>query len=86
MRKYVVYVDGSSSSDDNVFKVYVPACSKNDAINYVSGNGEVVCVKDVTEDFRISLDKVVKALEVAQFGKAEIDYLSRCLFDFRIAE
>ena len=56
------------------------------ARKYVEGNGEVIAVKDITEDFPISLDKVAQALKNAQFGQIEIDLITRCLSFNDIAE
>ena len=47
---------------------------------------EVISVKDVTEDYPISLDKVGKALASAQFGGVEIDLILRTLSKCNIAE
>ena len=57
MKKYMVYLDDGK----DCFKVAVPAVNEKAARKYVEGNGEVIAVKDITEDFPISLDKVVQA-------------------------
>lgn len=75
MKKFMVYMDDGR----DCFKVAVPAKDEKAVRKYVEGNGEVVAVKDVTADYPISLDKVVKALEAAHFGRIEIDLISRCL-------
>lgn len=72
MKKYMVYLDDGK----DCFKVAVPAVNEKAARKYVEGNGEVIAVKDITEDFPISLDKVVQALKNAQFGQIEIDLIS----------
>ena len=82
MRKYMVYVDDSR----DCFKVAVPAMNEKEARNYVKGNGEVIGVKDITEDFPISLEKVVQALKNAQFGQIEIDLITNSLSFNDIAE
>ena len=82
MKKYMVYMDDGREC----FKVAVPANNEKAARKYVEGNGEVISVKDVTEDFPISLDKVVQALKNAQFGQIEIDLITRCLSFNDIAE
>ena len=56
---------------DNVYREYIPAESAEAAEAYIAGNGEIVAVKDVTEDFPISLDKVADALRAAGFGQIE---------------
>lgn len=75
MRKYVVYMDDGR----NVFKVSVPAISEEDAIDFVSGNGEVVAVKDVTSDYTISTCDVHQALENAGFPEDKCDWICRAL-------
>lgn len=82
MKKYMVYLDDSK----DCFKVAVSATNEKAARKYVEGNGEVIAVKDITEDYPISLDKVVQALRNAQFGQIEIDLISRCLSFNDIAE
>ncbi len=82
MKKFMVYMDDGR----DVYKLAIPAADETVARKYTEGNGEVVAVKDVTEDWPISLDKVVKALRLAQFGQTEIDFISRCLSFDRIAE
>ena len=60
MKKYMVYMDDGR----DCFKVAVPANNEKAARKYVEGNGEVIAVKDITEDFPISLDKVAQALKM----------------------
>lgn len=81
MKKYMLYLDDGH----DVFKVFVPAKNEKMAREFVKGNGEVVAVKDVTEDYLISADKVASALRNACFGKAEIDFILRSLVEFNIA-
>lgn len=75
MKKYMVYLDDGR----DCYKVAVPAANEKAARKYVEGNGEVIAVKDITDDYPISLDKVVQALRNAQFGQTEIDLITRCL-------
>lgn len=82
MRKYMVYMDDGT----DCFKAAIPAVNEKAARKYVEGNGEVIAVKDITDDYPISLDKVVQALRNAQFGQTEIDLISRCLSFNNIAE
>lgn len=78
MKKYMVYLDDGK----DCFK----ATNEKAARKYVEGNGEVIAVKDITEDFPISLDKVAQTLKNAQFGQIEIDLITRCLSFNDIAE
>jgi hypothetical protein len=82
MKKYLVYLDDST----NCFRVAVPAIDEEAAQKYVEGNGEVIAVKDITDDYPIDLNKVAHALRNAQFGLVEIDLITRCLRFNDIAE
>ena len=82
MKKYMIYMDDGK----NCFKIAVPAKNEKAAREYVKGNGEIIAVKDVTEDFPISADKVAEALLSAHFGEIEIDLITRCLQMSNIAE
>ncbi len=82
MKKYMVYLDDGR----DCFKAAIPAANEKAARKYVEGNGEVIAIKDITEDFPISLDKVTQALKNAEFGQIEIDFIIRCLSFNDIAE
>ncbi|MCC8077601.1 MAG: hypothetical protein LIO60_04525 [Oscillospiraceae bacterium] len=82
MKKYMVYMDDGR----DCFKVAVPAKNEKAARDYVMGNGEVIAVKDITDEYPISLDKISDALKKAQFGQTEIDLVLRCLSFNDIAE
>lgn len=82
MKKYLVYLDDST----DCFKVAVPANDEKAARKYVEGNGEIIAVKDISDDYPIDLNKVVQALRSAQFGQIEIDLITRCLSFNDIAE
>lgn len=82
MKKYMVYMDDGRSC----FKVCVLAKNEKDARADVVGNGEVIAVKDVTEDYPISSRKVADALALAHFGQIEISLIIRCLELAHIAD
>ena len=82
MRKFMVYLDDGR----DCYRIAVPAKDKKDAIKFCEGNGDVIGVKDVTEEYPISLDKISKALVCAQFGGVEIDLILRTLSKCNIAE
>ena len=46
MKKYIAYLDDGES----VIKVAVPANNAAGVKRYVAGNGEIVKIKDVTEE------------------------------------
>lgn len=63
MRKYMVYIDAGQDT----LKIAVPANSVKAAKQHVEGNGEVVAVKDITDDFPIRADYVAGALYDTDF-------------------
>ena len=75
MRKYIAYLDDGES----VIKVDVPANNAAGVKRYVAGNGEIVKIKDVTEEYPISSSKVKLALEQAGFGETEKWMIVRAL-------
>ena len=82
MKKYLAYMDDGH----NCFKLAIPADSVKAAKKYVAGNGEVIKVSDVTEEYPISLEKVGQALFAAGFGEYEVDFITRALLQINIAE
>ena len=82
MRKFIVYMHDMR----DIFKVAVPAKSEKAARDFVQGNGEIIKIKDVTEEWPISLDKISLALKRAEFGEIEIQFITRCLQENNIAE
>ncbi len=78
----MVYLDDGKG----VYKVAIPAKDEKAAREYVQGNGEVIAVKDVTNSYPISADKVKQALKNANFGQIEIDYITRALSEINICE
>lgn len=81
-RKYFVYIDDG----ENVYKVAVAAASEDSAKAFCAGNGDIVAVRDVTDDYPIRLDKVSQALSIAGFGTYETDFICRALAELEIAE
>lgn len=82
MRKYFVYID----DNHNVYKVAIPAENESKARDYCEGNGEIVAVRDITEDFPIDVVRVAEALGKCGFGDTERDLITRTLQICRIAE
>lgn len=82
MKKYMVYME----SGNDLYKIAVPADSEKKAREYVNGNGEVLLVKDVTEEYYIDACKVAGTLLDAGFGEKEVDFIVRTLQQTRIAE
>ena len=82
LRKYFVFVD----DDDNAMKIAVPAQNEKEARDFVTGNGEIIAVKDVTESFEIPSTKVWEALEKGGFTDQQRDFLYRTLYRTGIIE
>lgn len=82
LRKYMVYIDDGH----NCFKCAIPAKDETHAKKLVSGNGDVISVKDITNEYPISLDCVSDALLSRGFGRTEIDLILRTLSICDIAE
>lgn len=65
--------------NDNVYKMRRPA-EDEEVLKYrYGGNGEFVTIRDVTDNYPISVSKVIKALKKAEFGEEEIDVISYSL-------
>ena len=69
---------------DSVFNLVIPAPSKQAAIDYVSGNGEIILIRE--DDYPISKEKVANALLSYGFGKAETDIVTRALNQIGLAD
>ena len=82
MKRFMVYLDDG----DNVYKLAIPAKDEKAAREYVQGNGEVVAVKELESRDLISAERVAQALENANFGKYEIDFITRALQEINICE
>lgn len=82
MKKYFVYIDDGRY----VYKLAVPAKNEKAAADYVTGNGDIIAIKDVTKDYPISAEAVAVALQNANFSSKEIDFIVRCLTFNNIAE
>ena len=82
LKKYMVYMDDGR----DVFKVPVPAASKKEAEQYVQGNGEIISIKDVTNEYTPSLKYITDVLRGYRFGEAEIGFITRTLSMTGIAQ
>ena len=82
MKKYFVYLD----DETDVYRIAVPAVSEEAAREYVAGNGEVVAVKEVTNDFNMSAESVAKALKNDGWAEAEVDFVTRALSQMKVVE
>jgi hypothetical protein len=64
---------------DNVYREYIPADNEEAAETYVAGNGDIISIKDVTEDFPISLAHLSNTLSKAGYGRPEMDAIIRIM-------
>lgn len=82
MKKYVAYVDDGYRA----YRVRVLAEDRADVKQQVHGIGDIVAIRDVTEDYPISIEKVEEALRKALFGDAEIDFIKEALTRTKVAD
>lgn len=82
--KFMVYLDSGDNHGD-VYKIAVPAKDEQDARDYVYGNGEVIAVRDVSDEYPIRADRVFDALKDAGFKEKEIDFIVRTLTRTEVA-
>lgn len=77
LRKYMVYLEDG----EYLYKVAVPAEDEQVARDYVDGNGEILMVKDLTEEnkLRIFSKNVVEALKNYGFSTTQTDLIIRTL-------
>jgi len=66
---------------DHVFKVNRIARDEEDFKSIYGGNGELVRLRNVTEDFPISENAVRTALVTAGFGEAEVEAVVHLLWN-----
>lgn len=79
MKKFKVYDMYLDDGKDGVFKVTVPTPNKKEASEFVSGNGEIVTIKENPLVQDIDIPYLVQVLTEARYGKAEIDVITRTL-------
>jgi len=61
------------------FKVTVPAQTKQGAIDYVNGNGEIIAIRE-SENLRdIDVDCLAETLRLNSWGQMEIDVITRLI-------
>lgn len=80
--KYFVYID----DDGDVYRIAVTASCEDAARASCKGFGEIIAVRDVSEDYPISVSKVADALRCARFGDPEIKWITDLLKEYEIAE
>lgn len=63
----------------NVKKIVIPALHRKSLVNDYDGKGEFIKVKEVTQDYPISIPKVIEALQLSDFGETEIRIITIAL-------
>ena len=81
-KKYFVYLDYG----DDVLKIAVPSKNESDARKFVEGNGEIIAIKEVTDEIKISSHKVLTALHDAGIDRTKVDFIVRALYEIGITE
>lgn len=72
---YEVYMDDGR----DCFKITVPAQTKQGAIDYVNGNGEIIAIRE-SENLRdIDVDCLAETLRLNNWGQMEIDVITRLI-------
>lgn len=85
--KFMVYVDGGTDHNGNdvLMKIAVPAKDEQDARDYVFGNGDIIAVHDVSDEYQLKANRIYDALEKAGFTQHETDFIIRTLTRTEIA-
>lgn len=81
MKIYTVYLEDR----ENCYKTTVPAENEEAAIKYCAGNGEVIAVKDTTEENRFDTAELYNILEKAGYNKKQTQLLARVLDEIGLA-
>ena len=80
MKIYTVYLEDR----DDCYKLTIPAFSKEQAIQYTAGNGEVIAIKENTKEnddlTDIDCQHLASTLKANGWGQMEIDTITRALF------
>lgn len=78
MKKFKIYEVYMDDGHD-CFKVTVPAQTKQGAIDYVNGNGEIIAIRE-SENLRdIDVDCLAETLRLNSWGQMEIDVITRLI-------
>ena len=81
-KKFFVYIDDG----DAVYRIAIAAACEDSARIQCEGNGDVIAVRDVTDDHPIDIDRVSRVLKNGGFSDCERDFMVRLLAEFGIAE
>ena len=76
LKIYKAYIEYETNV--SLFSTFVPAENEKEVVEYCSGNGECIAIKEA-DDYKICLDALVETLSLNRWGKAEIEIISRTL-------
>lgn len=80
-RKYFVYLDDRG----RLSRIAVAAVSEEAAKAHCKGNGVIVAVRDVTDDYPIGIKGIREVLLDGGYGEPETDWICQLLTDCEIA-
>ena len=79
MKIFTVYLEDG----DNCYKLTIPAFTKEQAIQYTAGNGEVIAIKENKKEnddlVDIDCQHLANTLKNSGWGQMEIDTITRTL-------
>ena len=75
MKMFKTYFDDG----DTCFKVIRPAESKSQFYSRFGGNGEIIKIDDVTEEFPLDPEKLLDDLRRIGYGEPEAYAISECV-------
>ena len=78
MKKFKIY-DVYMDDGRDCFKVTVPAQTKQGAIDYVNGNGEIIAIRESESLKDIDVDYLAETLRLNGWGQMEIDVITRLI-------
>lgn len=83
MKIFKVYIDDGK----DCYKEIIPANTLKDVKNYVKGNGEVISVKDITnERTPFNLEILSQNLLKSGYSHYDVDIITRCLSNCNLGE
>lgn len=80
MKNYKMY-EMILDDGQNIIKVVCPALSVKDLKKQYSGNGEFVRIKEVTENYPLSITNIMISLREAGYGEIEREAIARIIRD-----
>lgn len=76
LRKYRVVID---TGENNFIEAFIPGRSISDVKRYCSGNGKIVHIQDITNEYKISHSRVSNILRNSGLTDIEYRFIVRAL-------